>query len=560
VRFDRAYAAAPITLPSHATILTGRYPPGHGSRHNLIAVDSKVPTLPAILRNRGFATAAFIAAFPLDHRFGLSRGFDVYGDRLPRDLTGRPLNERPGREVVDEAIVWLKRETATAAPRRFFLWVHLFEPHAPYGDPRKTPGRSAIDRYDDEIAIADEQVGRLLQVVRSAAPDTAVVFASDHGEGLGEHGELTHSLFIYDTTLRVPLVMAGPAIPRGIVVSGRVGLVDVMATAMKTLGLATVDTDGIDLTPAFGGARLPSRELYAESFAPLFDFGWSPLRSVRSSQWKLIAAPRPELFDVDRDPAESRDLAAANAREASALESRVDRYSSADLPAGQQGIDLEAAGRLRALGYVSGGGTNVAAASRPDPKDRRELAARFAQIASGELSNVALRHALEAILREDPKNPQANLRLGWALLDAGRTREAEPHFAAAVAGHAPSADPYLGLAACQTARGDLAAALRTLGEVGPTDRQNPVVLANVGVVEMQLGHLEAAVAALAHAVADDPEFSEARFNLARAYARAGRFDAAEREGVELLSRLTADAPQRPEALRLVAAVRAARGR
>src|SRR5512140_2847758 len=153
VRFERAYAAAPITLPSHATLLTGRYPPGHGSRHNLIAIDPKVPTLAAILRDQGFAAAAFVAAFPLDHRFGLSRGFDVYGDRMPRDLTGRPINERPGREVVDEAMAWLKRTTAASAPRRFFLWVHLFEPHAPYGDPRRTPGRSATDRYDDEIAI-----------------------------------------------------------------------------------------------------------------------------------------------------------------------------------------------------------------------------------------------------------------------------------------------------------------------------------------------------------------------------------------------------------------------
>jgi arylsulfatase A-like enzyme len=560
VRFDRAYAAAPITLPSHATILTGRYPPGHGSRHNLIAIDSKVPTLPAILRLQGFATAAFVAAFPLDHRFGLSRGFDVYGDRMPRDLTGRPLNERPGREVVDEAIAWLKRETATAAPRRFFLWVHLFEPHAPYGDPRKTPGRSAIDRYDDEIAIADEQVGRLLQVVRSAAPDTAVVFASDHGEGLGEHGEPTHSVFVYDSTLRVPLVIAGPGVPRGVVVGDRVCLVDVMTTAMKLLGLAPVDTDGLDLSPAFGGARLPRRELYAESFAALFDFGWSPLRSVRSAQWKFIAAPKPELYDLDRDPLESRDLSAAQTREASALETRVNRYSSADLPPDQQGVDLEAAGRLRALGYVSGGRTNVAAAARPDPKDRRDVAARFAQIASEELSDAALRPALEAILRDEPGNPQANLRLGWALLDAGLTREAEPHFAAAVAGHAPSADPYLGLAACQSARGDLLGALQTLAGVGPTDRENPVVLANIGVVELQLGHADPAVASLARAVALDPEFNEARFNLARAYAHAGRFDSAEREGVELLSRLPPDAPQRPEVMRLIAAVRTARGR
>jgi arylsulfatase A-like enzyme len=560
VRFDRAYAAAPITLPSHATMLTGRYPPGHGSRHNLDPIDPAVPTLPAILRARGFATAAFIAAFPLDHRFGLSRGFDVYGDRMPRDLTGRLLNERPGRAVVDEAIAWLQRTTGAAGPRRFFLWVHLFEPHAPYGDPRTAPGRSAVDRYDDEIAIADAQAGRLIQAVRSAAPDTAIVFASDHGEGLGEHGEPTHSLFLYDTTLRVPLVVAGPAVPRGVVVADRACLVDVMPTAMALLGLPGSDTDGVDLTRAFGGARLADRELYAESFAPLFDFGWSPLRSVRRSQWKFIAAPRPELFDVDRDPAESRDLAGSDAREANLLGSRVDRYSSADLPAARRGVDPESAGRLRALGYVGGGSAEAPAASRLDPKDRREVAARFAAIASDELSGVALREALEAILREDPGNPQANLRLGWALLDADRPREAEPRFAAALAGHVFSSDLYLGLAACQTARGDLAGALRTLGEVAPSDRDDSIVLANIGVVRLQIGQVGPAIDALGRAVTLDPDFHEARFNLARAYARAGRFDAAEREGAALLARLPADAPQRAEVARLVAAVRAASAR
>lgn len=556
VRFDHAYAAAPITLPSHATMLTGRYPPGHGSRHNLIAIDPHVPTLATILHARGFATAAFVAAFPLDRRFGLARGFDVYSDRMPRDATGRPLNERPGRAVIDEALEWLAGHRGS----RFFLWVHLFEPHAPYGDLRKTPGRSAVERYDDEIATADREVGRLLQAVRAGAPDSAIVLAADHGEGLGEHGEPTHSLFVYDTTLRVPLIVSGPSVPPGRIVSDPVCLIDVAPTALKLLGLPRADTDGIDLSPAFGGGSLPARELYAESFAPLFDFGWSPLRSVRSSGWKVIAAPRSELYNVEQDLAEVHDRATSEPRATSALRDRVERYSPVDLPREGRTLDMQAAGRLRALGYVSGGSADSPAATRPDPKDRRELAARFAEITSGELTGPALRQALEKILHDDPRNPQANLRLGWALLDSGETRLAEPRFAAAVAARMPSADPYLGLAACQTARGELHAALATLDAVGPTDRDNPVVLANVGVLETQLNQVDRAVAALSRAVAIDPDFSEARFDLARAYAHADRFDDAEREGLALLARLPSDAPQRPEVQRLIGAIRDARRR
>src|SRR2546428_4562178 len=164
--FERAYAAAPITLTSHATLLTGRYPPGHGARDNGLHVSDSVPTLATMLHAAGFRTAAFVAAFPLDHQFGLNRGFDVYSDRMPRGSDGRLMNERPGSQVVDEAIAWLGAAPATSnqqpAPsnqQRFFLWVHLFEPHAPYGDPAS--GRSTMDRYDDEIATADREIGRL---------------------------------------------------------------------------------------------------------------------------------------------------------------------------------------------------------------------------------------------------------------------------------------------------------------------------------------------------------------------------------------------------------------
>ena len=168
VRFERAYAAAPITLTSHASLLTGRYPPGHGARHNGIAVDAAVPTLAAAFKTAGFATAAFVSAFPLDRRFGLARGFDVYDDRLPRDPGGRPLNERPGSATSALAATWLQAHR----DERFFLWVHFFDPHAPYGDPGAAPARPVLARYDDDIETADREAGRLLAILGDRADST----------------------------------------------------------------------------------------------------------------------------------------------------------------------------------------------------------------------------------------------------------------------------------------------------------------------------------------------------------------------------------------------------
>ena len=371
VLFERAFAAAPITLPSHATLLTGRYPPGHGARDNGLHV-ATVPTLATALHAKGFATAAFVAAFPLDHQFGLDRGFDVYGDRMPRGADGRLANERAGADVVNDAIDWLRqnsdrgthnslattnveRRTRTSAP--FFLWVHLFEPHAPYGDP-SIPSRPA-DRYDDEIATADREAGRLIAALGAAAANTLIVVAGDHGEAFGEHGEYAHSIFVYDTTLRVPLLISGPGIPAGVRVADAVTLADVAPTVTHLLGLdAMKDVDGIDLSSVLSNPqsaiRNPqSRELYAESFAPLVEFGWAPLRAVRSGGWKLIASPKPELFNGETDPAEQSNAIASQPEVARRLTARANSYSSDSLSA-SAAAGGDAAERLRALGYSSG--------------------------------------------------------------------------------------------------------------------------------------------------------------------------------------------------------------
>ena len=560
--FERAFAAAPITLPSHATLITGRYPPGHGARDNGMRMSETVPTLATELHAKGFATAAFVAAFPLDHQFGLSRGFDVYGDRLPRGPDGRLANERPAADVVNDAIAWLNtisnpQSNPQSAIRNppFFLWVHLFEPHAPYGDPSST--RPILDRYDEEIATADREAGRLISALGPAAANTLIVVAGDHGEAFGEHGEYAHSIFVYDTTLRVPLLMSGPGIPAGTRVSDPVTLADVAPTVMRALGSPMPDVDGIDLSPTFSRTPLPQRELYAESFAPLVEFGWAPLRSVRAGNWKVIAAPKPELFDVATDPGEQVNAIASQAAVAGPLLTRAERYSTDGLSGNRAQVAGEAAERLRALGYSSGSQSairNSQSAMRADPKDRRELAARIAQVTSGELAGPALVTALEGIVRDDPRNGQAQLRLGYARLAAGDCARAEPAFHAAAAAGLPTADVYLGLASCLGQRNDLAGAERALTEAQRIEPDNPSVIANIGLLQASKGDFASAIRSFTKALDADPGLHEARFRLAVTFAKAGRRAEAAATARDLLSRLPADAPQRPEVERLLRAL------
>ena len=540
--FERAYATAPITLTSHASIMTGRYPAGHGARHNGIRLDLQTPTLAERLSASGFATGAFVAAFPLDRRFGLIKGFQTYADRLPRAADGRPANERPGRLVVDEALAWLNRQSDP----RFFLWVHLFEPHAPYGNARD--GRPAEARYADEVAEADQQVGRLLGALGDKATSTLTVITSDHGEAFGEHGEIAHSIFVYDTTLRVPLIVAGPGAHPGTRIAQPVSIIDIASTASNLLGIGSFNADGLDLSAALAGAEPHPRTLYAESFAPLFDFGWSPLKSVREGGWKYIDAPKPELFHLGADESESTNRFQAERARAAGLAEQASRYAGAETALTQR-KDPEAAARLQSLGYVGGGSANRP--TRADPKDKRTLAARLAQVMSGELHDAELERALRGVLAEDPENPQANLRLGYVLLESNRCRDATARFRGAIAAQLPSADAHLGLAACQAAQRQFDDAAETLRAAERVEPGNPVVLANLGLVLSDGGKPEAAVDPLQRALITDPNLHHARFALAIAFARAGRRADAARTAEELLRRLPANAPQRPEVQRLV---------
>lgn len=358
--FENASTVAPLTLTSHVSLFTGLYPPHHGVRDNADApLAPSYPTLAAILRARGWRTAAFVSSVVLGRDRGLARGFDVYDDG------GASPARRAGNVVVDRALAWL--DSFAAAPDGpFLLWVHLYDAHAPQSPPaafrRQYPG----DPYGAGVAFADMQVGRLVDALarRDLLDATTIVVAGDHGESLGEHGEAEHGIFLYESVIHVPLIFRGAGVARGRITSP-VSLVDVMPTLMDAVHLPVLGGDGVSLLPAMRGAvGAADRILYAESMYPQH-FGWSPLRSVRDARFKYIDAPRPELYDLVNDPFEQHDLAASRPVQAQAMR-RL-------LMAAGEGVDGMAASaalreRLASLGYASGGGHGVFATG-VDPKD-----------------------------------------------------------------------------------------------------------------------------------------------------------------------------------------------
>ncbi len=438
VLFERAFSPVPLTLPAHATILTGLLPPEHGVRGNgAFALGAAPATLAETLKLRGLETAAFVGAFPVARRFGLARGFDVYDDAIER-AAGLHFDfaERRADRVVDATLGWLAGRSGPV-----FVWVHLYDPHAPYDPPAAFRD---LDPYRGEVAFADAQLGRLFAAwdARSTAWVTAV--ASDHGEAFGEHAEESHGLFVYDTTLHVPLLLRGKGVAAGLRVATPVGLADLAATLTDLAGAPFAQGKSLARfwRPKRKDVTAEEAPLYAETLAPRLDFGWSDVRAWRDGRYKYVRAPRAELYDVEADPGETHDLAALEPvvaeRLAARLEAALARMGDAE---SRRGPDPEAAERLRALGYVQGPGGRGSAA---DPKDRVEIARLIAR-ATGPFRGPTEVAALYADLaRRDPENPLVNFRLADALLRAGRTREAAVVFRRVVAAGPRSADPYRG--------------------------------------------------------------------------------------------------------------------
>ncbi|MDH3685054.1 MAG: sulfatase-like hydrolase/transferase, partial [Myxococcales bacterium] len=378
-RFTAAFSPAPLTLPSHATLLTGRDPHEHGARHNgVFPLPNDVPTLTEALQARGFGTAAFVGAYVLDRSFGLARGFDTYDDQMAAPTGGASqIAERRADLVVDEALAWLKE-----APDQFFLWVHLYDPHAEYRPPARY--RSKFDTpYDGEIAFADAQIARLRTRVDGRWPDgkTLWTVTSDHGESLGEHGEATHAYGLYDATQQVPLILAGPGFPAGGVVDSVVGLRDIAPTLGALAGARSLrGASGRSLMPLLAGdaSEEPGAVAYLETVAPQIDWRWSPLLGIRTATHKYIRAPRPELYDVRADPGETRDLSGAEPDRVAELDAILEARVQAGRDAvPSHALSPEARARLEALGYVARrpdvNETLIGRVGGIDPKDELEL-------------------------------------------------------------------------------------------------------------------------------------------------------------------------------------------
>jgi arylsulfatase A-like enzyme/tetratricopeptide (TPR) repeat protein len=381
-RFDRAMAVAPLTLPSHISILTGLLPPSHGVRHNAIhRLPREVETLAERFDAAGYRTGAFVGAAVLDAAFGLDQGFDHYDAAMGEGASGPAgYAERSAEAVTDAALDWLAGRTG--APT--FLWVHYYDVHARYEPPEPYRTRFVERPYDGEVAYVDAEVGRLFAAVERTGRmgETLVAVTSDHGEGLGAHGESSHSYFVYDTVLHVPLLLAGPGVPAGRVVEevvSNAGLAPTLLALAGVAGFASVDV--VALTPHLEeaadaeGATAPPAVAYAETLAGRLDHGWAPLHAVRTGDHHYIRAPRPELYDTREDPGQLVNLLPGAegeaARAVAHAESYLTQVLSGDRSADTRAIDADTRARIESLGYVVPRGE--VAGNGADPKDVHAL-------------------------------------------------------------------------------------------------------------------------------------------------------------------------------------------
>jgi len=578
VLFTQAASVAPLTQPAHSSIMTGMYPTHHGVRVNgNAALGQEQKTIAEALSEKGYSTGAFIGAFVLDGRWGLNQGFQVYDDQLNLekykhlDLASV---QRPADQVVEAALAWLENQQ----PHAFFAWVHLYDAHSPYEPPEpflsefRQGGMAGL--YDGEIAFVDQQVGRVVSWLRDKGLDkkTVLIVMGDHGEGLGDHGEGTHGYFVYDYALHVPFLITAPFPElRGVRVDAQVSAVDVFPTVLALAGIdAGAAVHGRSLLPLMLQPRTETTGYaYGESMTPNLQYGWGALQTLRSSRYKLIKAPRPELYDLSVDPGESTNVFEQQPAVAHDLMRRLDgliEETSREAPTpASADLDKETLERLAALGYVGG---PVAAkpsdTSQPlaDPKDKLRVFAAVQQ--AGELivqdQYAAAAKALESALREDPRMPQARLMLGTSYTELGRIKDAKAQFDLVLADDPQSIQALIGqanvlqresqtedvIALCkrtlaldernaqahtllgevyadQKKPGDALPYFEKAAEIQPKLTRNRLNLAGALTEVKQYGRAEAL---LKEIVKEYPRFPFAQFNLGLLYEEQGRFEEA----------------------------------
>jgi tetratricopeptide (TPR) repeat protein len=529
----------PLTLPAHASLLTGRQPFTHGVRNNgHFVLPAEVPTLATHLSEHGYQTAAFVSTFVLDRQFGLARGFAHFDDALDAPETSGAVAlelERRGDRTVAAARAWLAQRPPGSP---YFAWVHLYDAHEPYAPPSPYKEQFAGRSYDGEIAFQDASIGALLDAAGYGTPGgPLVVVAGDHGESLGEHGESTHGLFVYEAALRVPLIVAQPGALAARVVTEPVGLVDVAATIADLAGATAIGgSDGRTLRPLLNGSGSADEPppAYAETYFPQFFMQWAPLRAIEAGRWKYIEAPEPELYDLEADPGESRNLAATDPSRVATLSRAL--TGMVGTGAGRQAVTpltAEARERLASLGYLSAASVPPPAAgsAAPDPKRMAPLFERLLT-ANRALSEgkpeVAGRIARE-VLSANPGNPFAQMALGRASLALGRHREAIDALHAYAAAVPGSADAHHWLALAHLRGGDRARALTEEEAALAIDPRHTAALALKAGLIFSSGRRDEGLRGLTAAVDQQPENVTLRVELADLLTDAARFADAERE-------------------------------
>lgn len=533
VRAKHAVAATPLTLPSHVSLFTGLEPPAHGVRSNgSFELSDEAVTLAERFEAAGYRTQAFVSAMVLHRSRNLDQGFDGYDDELwsQRHKRAALIRERSAKATMNRVLTWLDASSPSASSSvPYFLWVHLFDPHAPYRPPADDAAKAATP-YDGEIASVDRQIGRLLDALRKRGEldDTILVFTSDHGESLGEHGESTHAIFIYESTVHIPWILRFPAkVPAGTVYDGAVRSVDLMPTVLGLVGLAPGQSQGTDLSRALAGqAPSPSPPQYSESLYPELEYGMAPLYGLRSDEWTYIRAPRPELYDRVEDPGETQNLLDASRASASVenheraaeldnmLSEMLARSERMSIGAKATPIDAQTAEMLAALGYTADSDAKQGIEGM-DPKDGLPI---YAGVQAGRQLMLGGKYVecierLEPLLRRMPNLVSALNTTASCEQHLGRTREATEHYRKSL-----EVTPGQDFALIQLGRvlladrhvDDARATIEKALEVVPDSVE---AMALMGYVEIFSSQLDAAAAWFHKSIAADPNFSRAYVGL-----------------------------------------------
>jgi len=509
--FENAVAQAPLTAPSHASMMTGLNPTAHKVRNTGGFVLAGFETLATLLERRGFDTAAFVGSSVLKKRFGLGQGFAIYDDEMPAaDAGGGGEAERRAGEVVDRAVRWLSSQ----AGKPFFLWVHVWDPHLPYAPPPpfrdKYPGRP----YDGEVAYTDRELGRLFEAVAKKSPDTLAAVLSDHGEAFSEHGEYSHGVFIYDITVRIPFLMAGPGVPAGLRVKEQARTIDLLPTVLELTGLpAPQGVQGTSLAPAFHGKGLPATYSYTETLFPKLNMGWTELRGMRTKRWKYIRAPKPELYDLAQDPGETTNVIAAHPAEVRELEAQLNAASGADGKVRTAASDPKTMRQFKSLGYLAASSQQEfeLTGKGTDPKDRIEVLRLLHFAVQAERGTPPSRQVsmLRQAVALDPANPLLYSHLGDLYSRAGRQDDAFKLYQDAVKKGIRTAWLYSRLGQMYLRRGNPQEAIAHFESAATMNPHDYDSLENLAVAYKQTGRIDDAEAMLKMILKSGEEYAPA---------------------------------------------------